>query len=187
MRQNGSVVILVSVEAQMHGVRYSMEQHTRGVSPDAATRSEVPLRAWPPSSCWHRVQAIRQSFKQRRRTRACTRTQCTCAHAHAHAPEAEAHGVVDLGLKPERGVVELQLLQRLAHVLVVVGVGREEAAVHHRLHSLVAACMHAWGAAVAHVRGAAVTHMRGAAVTHVWGAAVAHVWAWGTHAGRVDR
>ena len=53
--------------------------------------------------------------------------------AEEAAAEAEAERLRGLGLVGERRVVELQLLERVAQLLVVVGVGREEAGEHHRL------------------------------------------------------
>ena len=54
------------------------------------------------------------------------------------AAEAEAERVGGLRLPRERGVVERQLLQRVAQVGVGVGVDREEAAEDHRLDLAVA-------------------------------------------------
>ena len=54
------------------------------------------------------------------------------------AAEAEAERLRRLGLVEERGVVQLQLLERVAQLGVVVGVGREEPGEHHRLDVLVA-------------------------------------------------
>src|SRR5207253_2501507 len=48
------------------------------------------------------------------------------------AAEAESQGCRGLGLELEGGVVEPQLLQALAQRLEIIGVGREEAAKHHR-------------------------------------------------------
>ena len=58
--------------------------------------------------------------------------------AEEAAAEAEAQRVGGLGLPAQRGVVERQLLQRVAQVGVVVGVDREQAAEHHRLDLAVA-------------------------------------------------
>ena len=49
------------------------------------------------------------------------------------AAEAEAERGRVLGLEGERGVVQAQLLHRVAQVRVLVGVGREEAGEDHRL------------------------------------------------------
>ena len=54
------------------------------------------------------------------------------------AAEAEAQRVGGLGLPGQRGVVERELLQRVAQVGVVVGVDREQAAEDHRLDLAVA-------------------------------------------------
>ena len=54
------------------------------------------------------------------------------------AAEAEAERLRGLGLVEERGVVQLQLLERVAELGIVVGVGREEPREHHRLDVLVA-------------------------------------------------
>ena len=54
------------------------------------------------------------------------------------AAEAEAERLRGLGLVEERGVVQLQPLERVAQLRVVVGVGREEAREDHRLDVLVA-------------------------------------------------
>ena len=54
------------------------------------------------------------------------------------AAEAEAERVARLGLPGQRGVVERELLQRVAQVGVVVGVDREQAAEDHRLDLAVA-------------------------------------------------
>ena len=54
------------------------------------------------------------------------------------AAEAEAQRVGGLGLPGQRGVVERELLQRVAQVRVVVGVDREQAAEDHRLDLAVA-------------------------------------------------
>ena len=58
--------------------------------------------------------------------------------AEEAAAEAEAERLRRLRLVEERGVVQLQLLERVAQLRVVVGVGREEAGEDHRLHVLVA-------------------------------------------------
>ena len=58
--------------------------------------------------------------------------------AEEPAPEAEAERARRLRLVAQRGVVQLQLLERVAQLRVLVGVGREEAGEHHRLHVLVA-------------------------------------------------
>ena len=57
-------------------------------------------------------------------------------HAQEAAAEAEAHGLGAFRLEAQRGVVEPQLLQRLAQVRVVLGVDREQAGEHARLHLL---------------------------------------------------
>ena len=54
------------------------------------------------------------------------------------AAEAEAERLRRLGLVEQRRVVQLQLLERVAQLGVVVGVGREEPGEHHRLDVLVA-------------------------------------------------
>ena len=54
------------------------------------------------------------------------------------AAEPEAERLRGLGLVEERGVVQLQLLERVAQLGVVVGVRREEPGEHHRLDLLVA-------------------------------------------------
>ena len=54
------------------------------------------------------------------------------------AAEAEAERLRRLGLVEERGVVQLELLERVAKLRIVVGVGREEAGEDRRLHVLVA-------------------------------------------------
>src|SRR5205085_6506370 len=56
--------------------------------------------------------------------------------AEEAAAEAEAQGGAGLHLEAERGVVEAQLVQRVAELLEVVGVDREEAAEDHRLDEL---------------------------------------------------
>ena len=53
--------------------------------------------------------------------------------AEEAAAEAEAERLAGLGLPEQRAVVELQLLERVAQVGVLVGVGREEAGEDHRL------------------------------------------------------
>ena len=58
--------------------------------------------------------------------------------AEEAAAEAEAERGRGLGLVEERGVVELEPLERVAKLRVLVGVGREEAGEHHRLDVLVA-------------------------------------------------
>ena len=58
--------------------------------------------------------------------------------AEEAAAEAEAERVRGLGLVDERRVVELELLERVAELRVVVGVGRKEPGEDHRLHVLVA-------------------------------------------------
>jgi hypothetical protein len=58
--------------------------------------------------------------------------------AQEAAAEAEAQRVRGLGLPVERGVVERQLLERVAQVRVVVVDDREQAAEHHRLDLAVA-------------------------------------------------
>ena len=58
--------------------------------------------------------------------------------AEEAAAKAEAERVGGLGLPRQRGVVERQLLERVAQVRVVVGVDREEAAEDHRLDVAVA-------------------------------------------------
>jgi hypothetical protein len=52
--------------------------------------------------------------------------------AQEAAAEAEAERLAGLGLERERGVVQAQLLERLAQARVVLGVGRVEAAEHDR-------------------------------------------------------
>ena len=54
------------------------------------------------------------------------------------AAKAESERVGGLGLIREGGIVQREPLERLAQVLVAVGVDREEAAEHHRLHLAVA-------------------------------------------------
>ncbi len=54
------------------------------------------------------------------------------------ATEAKPERLRGLRLVEERGIVELQLLEGVAQLRVVVGVGREEPREHHRLHVLVA-------------------------------------------------
>ncbi len=54
------------------------------------------------------------------------------------AAKAEAERLRRLGLVEERGVVQLQPLERVAQLRVLVGVRREETREHHRLHVLVA-------------------------------------------------
>ena len=74
------------------------------------------------------------------------------------AAEAEAERLARLGLVHQRGVVEAQLLERVAQVLVAVGVGREEAGEHHRLDVEVAG--QRLGRAAADVReGVADAHL----------------------------
>ena len=58
--------------------------------------------------------------------------------AEEAAAEAEAERLRGLRLVEERGVVQLQPLERVAELRVVVGVGREEAREDHRLDVLVA-------------------------------------------------
>ena len=58
--------------------------------------------------------------------------------AEEAAAEAEAERLRGLGLVEQRGVVQLQPLERVAELRVVVGVRREEAREHHRLDVLVA-------------------------------------------------
>ena len=58
--------------------------------------------------------------------------------AEEAAAEAEAERVGGLGLPAQRGVVEGELLERVAQVRVVVGVDREQAAEDHRLDLAVA-------------------------------------------------
>ena len=58
--------------------------------------------------------------------------------AEEAAAETEAERLRRLGLVEERRVVQLQLLERVAQLGVVVGVGREEAGEDHRLDVLVA-------------------------------------------------
>jgi hypothetical protein len=55
------------------------------------------------------------------------------------AAEAEAERRAGLHLEAERGVAEAQLGDRIAQLLEVGGVGREQAAEHHRLMSGIAA------------------------------------------------
>ncbi len=55
--------------------------------------------------------------------------------AEEAAAEAEAEGARDFRLVVERGVVELQLRERIAKLLVVFGVDREEPREHARLRS----------------------------------------------------
>ena len=54
------------------------------------------------------------------------------------AAKAEAEGVRALGLVHQRRVVELELLERVAQLLELVALGREEPGEDHRLHDLVA-------------------------------------------------
>ncbi len=58
--------------------------------------------------------------------------------AEEAAAEAEPERLRRLRLVRERGVVQLQLLQRVAQLRVLVGVGREQPGEHHRLDVLVA-------------------------------------------------
>ena len=58
--------------------------------------------------------------------------------AEEAAAEAEAERVGVLGLPEQRGVVERQLLERVAQLLELVGLDREQAAEHHRLDLAVA-------------------------------------------------
>src|SRR5690606_32111260 len=57
-------------------------------------------------------------------------------HAQEAAAETEAHRLRAFRLEPQRGIVEAQLLQRFAQVGVVLGIDREEAGEHARLHLL---------------------------------------------------
>jgi hypothetical protein len=56
--------------------------------------------------------------------------------AEEAAAEAEAQRLRDFRLEVQRGVVELELLQRLAQRLVVVRLDREQAGEHLRLDFL---------------------------------------------------
>ena len=58
--------------------------------------------------------------------------------AEEAAAEAEAERLRGLRLVEERGVVQLQALERVAQLRVLVGVGREEPGEDHRLDFLVA-------------------------------------------------
>ena len=58
--------------------------------------------------------------------------------AEEAAAEAEAERLARLRLPGERGVVQLQLLERVAQVGELVGLDREQAAEHHRLDLAVA-------------------------------------------------
>ena len=58
--------------------------------------------------------------------------------AEEAAAEAEAERDRALGLVGERRVVQLELLERVAELLELVALGREQAGEHHRLHDLVA-------------------------------------------------
>ena len=58
--------------------------------------------------------------------------------AEEAAAEAEAERLARLGLPGERGVVERQLLERVAQVRELVGLDREQPAEHHRLDLAVA-------------------------------------------------
>ena len=57
-------------------------------------------------------------------------------HAEEAAAEAEAHRLGAFRLEVQRGVVELELVQRLAQRRVVLGIDREQAGEHARLHLL---------------------------------------------------
>ncbi len=57
-------------------------------------------------------------------------------HAEEAAAEAEAHRLGAFRLEAQRGVVQAQLVQRLAQVRVVLGIDREQAGEHARLHFL---------------------------------------------------
>ncbi len=50
------------------------------------------------------------------------------------AAKAETERVRRVGLEAERRIVHVQLRQRIAQILVLGGVGREDAGEHHRLH-----------------------------------------------------
>src|SRR3546814_12354759 len=54
-------------------------------------------------------------------------------HAQEAAAEAEAHRLRALRLEAQRGIVQAQLVQRLAQVRVVVRIDREQAGEHARL------------------------------------------------------
>ena len=64
--------------------------------------------------------------------------------AEEAAAEAEAERVGVLRLPEQRGVVERQLLERVAQLLELVGLDREEAAEHHRLDVAVAGQRLGW-------------------------------------------
>ena len=58
--------------------------------------------------------------------------------AEEAAAEAEADCLARLGLVEERRVVQLQLLEGVAQLRIVIGIGRKEAREDHRLDVLVA-------------------------------------------------
>ncbi len=57
-------------------------------------------------------------------------------HAEEAAAEAEAHRLGAFRLETQRGIVQAQLVQRFAQVRVVLGIDREQAGEHARLHFL---------------------------------------------------
>ena len=80
------------------------------------------------------VASSSRSYSRSRRSR----TMSMCSRPEEAAAEAEPERLRGLGLPAQRGVVQRQLLQRVAQVGVVVGVHREEAAEDHRLDLAVA-------------------------------------------------
>jgi hypothetical protein len=68
-------------------------------------------------------------------------------HAEEAAAEAEAHRLGAFRLEAQRGVVQAQLFQRFAQVRVILGLDREQAGEHARLHFLEARQRRGAGAA----------------------------------------
>ena len=92
----------------------------------------------PVSVTWYSTLGVVASSSRSYSRSSRSRTMSMCSRPEEAAAEAEAERLGGLGLPAQRGVVERQLLERVAQVGVVVGVHREEAAEDHRLDLAVA-------------------------------------------------
>ena len=122
------------IEAWMNGSRISSIVPGSGMSEGLCTSSSSPLVSVTSNSTEGIVASSSRSYSRSRRSR----TMSMCSRPEEAAAEAEAERVGGLRLPRQRGVVERQLLQRVAQVGVVVGVDREQPAEDHRLDLAVA-------------------------------------------------
>ena len=118
----------------MYGSRTSAMRAGSGMSLGAWTSISSPFVSVTSKPTDGIVASRSRSYSRSRRSR----TMSMCSSPRKPHAEAEPERVGRLGLPGQRGVVERELLERVAEVGVVVGVDREDAAEDHRLDLAVA-------------------------------------------------